>query len=296
MQKLQEGLPTSTDRVAELRRGMGVINPQDAISEECMSRLARRFNVFWLVFRADAEPDAKPVWRPCGPPPIQDCDARVLVVWESGAEGTGELPAWGGRADGLGSATAPAADVRLWDAAHPQLACEDGGPSPVACQPVWVMKYYIQCIGSAHQDETVSLPHAGELVIGRGPSSGLKCHGKQVSERHCTIRIRRGTHRGEGPTVELVDSSTNGTFVGARRLAKGTSSLLEDGARFALAEPLEANRALQYVFALHIERCPPQNRPHVTATPRVFCAADAPLLSLSGGAFMSPSRNWQLMA
>jgi pSer/pThr/pTyr-binding forkhead associated (FHA) protein len=61
------------------------------------------------------------------------------------------------------------------------------------------------------------------VVIGRGASCDVRLPDPSVSHRHATIRVDDGRHA-------LVDEgSTNGTFVGGVRLARGTPRILRTG-------------------------------------------------------------------
>jgi pSer/pThr/pTyr-binding forkhead associated (FHA) protein len=77
---------------------------------------------------------------------------------------------------------------------------------------------------TAWRDGTPALTFdGGRVVIGRGPGCDLRLPDPSVSHRHATVRAN-------GSEYALVDEkSTNGTFVGATRLAPNTPRPLKHG-------------------------------------------------------------------
>jgi serine phosphatase RsbU (regulator of sigma subunit) len=66
------------------------------------------------------------------------------------------------------------------------------------------------------------------VFIGRDPGCGMPLSGSQVSRRHCSLSLHEGA-------VLLVDlGSTNGTYLGARRVESAVR--LGDGSRFSVGE------------------------------------------------------------
>ena len=66
------------------------------------------------------------------------------------------------------------------------------------------------------------------LSIGRTPSNDVVLDHDRVSRRHAELRMTE-----EGPL--LVDLSSNGTFIGDRRLPKNQPHRLGDGDSFSIA-------------------------------------------------------------
>lgn len=75
----------------------------------------------------------------------------------------------------------------------------------------------------AGEDTRLTFDGTQRVVIGRGPGSDVRLPDASVSHRHATLR-------GQGSDFALVDEgSTNGTFVGAVRIAPRTSRLVRSG-------------------------------------------------------------------
>ncbi len=75
----------------------------------------------------------------------------------------------------------------------------------------------------AGEDTRLTFDGTQRVVIGRGPGSDVRLPDASVSHRHATLR-------GQGSDFVLVDEgSTNGTFVGAVRIAARTSRLVRSG-------------------------------------------------------------------
>jgi predicted component of type VI protein secretion system len=75
----------------------------------------------------------------------------------------------------------------------------------------------------AGEDTRLTFDGTQRVVIGRGPGSDVRLPDASVSHRHATLR-------GQGSDFVLVDEgSTNGTYVGAVRIAARTSRLVRSG-------------------------------------------------------------------
>jgi pSer/pThr/pTyr-binding forkhead associated (FHA) protein len=75
----------------------------------------------------------------------------------------------------------------------------------------------------AGEDTRLTFDGTQRVVIGRGPGSDVRLPDASVSHRHASLR-------GQGSDFVLVDEgSTNGTFVGAVRIAARTSRLVRSG-------------------------------------------------------------------
>jgi pSer/pThr/pTyr-binding forkhead associated (FHA) protein len=73
------------------------------------------------------------------------------------------------------------------------------------------------------EDTRLTFDGTQRVVIGRGPGSDVRLPDASVSHRHATLR-------GQGSDFALVDEgSTNGTYVGAVRIAPRTSRLVRSG-------------------------------------------------------------------
>ena len=75
----------------------------------------------------------------------------------------------------------------------------------------------------AGEDTRLTFDGTQRVVIGRGPGSDVRLPDASVSHRHASLR-------GQGSDFALVDEgSTNGTYVGAVRIAPRTSRLVRSG-------------------------------------------------------------------
>jgi pSer/pThr/pTyr-binding forkhead associated (FHA) protein len=75
----------------------------------------------------------------------------------------------------------------------------------------------------AGEDTRLTFDGTQRVVIGRGPGSDVRLPDASVSHRHASLR-------GQGSDFALVDEgSTNGTYVGAVRVAARTSRLVRSG-------------------------------------------------------------------
>lgn len=55
-----------------------------------------------------------------------------------------------------------------------------------------------------------------ETVIGRSGDCAICINDKRLSSKHCSIKK-------EGETVKITDLSTNGTFIGSKKIGKNVS-------------------------------------------------------------------------
>lgn len=88
------------------------------------------------------------------------------------------------------------------------------------------MKVVLELQDQPSNIKKVTVRH--DIVIGRGAECNLRLSAPQVSRRHCFLRISDNK-----ATVTDLESS-NGTWVGGKRLASGKRHALEDGARLAI--------------------------------------------------------------
>mmetsp|Transcript_72304 Transcript_72304/g.234830 ORF Transcript_72304/g.234830 Transcript_72304/m.234830 type:complete len:614 (-) Transcript_72304:320-2161(-) len=79
------------------------------------------------------------------------------------------------------------------------------------------------------------LPHEGMLYIGRRDDNNIACNDPAVSGQHCYINCAN---------LEVVDCSSNGTYLNDQRLPKGMPQKLRNGDILSLSKPLEASLAL----------------------------------------------------
>ena len=91
-------------------------------------------------------------------------------------------------------------------------------------------------IGTREPGRVVRLPPSGAFEIGRLEECDLTLAEMAVSASHCKIHVRLDKGGGE-PTVTVEDCSTNGTYLGAERIAKGKRVGLIDGDRLGLLRP-----------------------------------------------------------
>ncbi|MDG1895214.1 MAG: FHA domain-containing protein [Fuerstiella sp.] len=88
------------------------------------------------------------------------------------------------------------------------------------------MKVVLELQDQPSNIKKVTIRH--DIVIGRGAECNLRLSAPQVSRRHCFLRI--GT---DGAYVSDLDSS-NGTYLGGKRLSSGRRYTLSDGAVLAV--------------------------------------------------------------
>lgn len=80
------------------------------------------------------------------------------------------------------------------------------------------------------------------LTVGRDPSCDITINSSFISQQHAIIRIH-----GNGQ-IEIIDKSTNGTYVNGMRLRKNVPTLImrEDVVSFARVSTLDWNRVMHY--------------------------------------------------
>ncbi|HIE96294.1 MAG TPA: FHA domain-containing protein [Fuerstia sp.] len=108
------------------------------------------------------------------------------------------------------------------------------------------MKVVLELQDQPSNIKKVTIRH--DIVIGRGAECNLRLSAPQVSRRHCFLRIGA-----DGAYVSDLDSS-NGTYLGGKRLSSGKRYTLDDGAILAVGpvrfvasvrSEVVANEALQ---------------------------------------------------
>jgi two-component system, NtrC family, response regulator AtoC len=86
---------------------------------------------------------------------------------------------------------------------------------------------------------TVLLPRDGIRTIGRGAAVDIPVNDSESSRVHVRLQIVPDSTRGAEPSITLTDNhSRNGTFVGGKRLAAGTSVALAMGETFQVGRTL----------------------------------------------------------
>ncbi|MCD8130153.1 MAG: FHA domain-containing protein [Lachnospiraceae bacterium] len=88
--------------------------------------------------------------------------------------------------------------------------------------------------GGCFQGRREETPPAVWTVVGRASSANIRIIGKgseSVSRQHCSIRY---IHKKNN--FEVVDTSSNGTFVNGKRLKRGLVSLVPCGVELALGD------------------------------------------------------------
>jgi len=88
------------------------------------------------------------------------------------------------------------------------------------------MKIVLELQDQPSNIKKVTIRH--DIVIGRGAECNLRLSAPQVSRRHCFLRIGA-----DGAYVSDLDSS-NGTYLGGKRLSSGKRYSLDDGAVLAV--------------------------------------------------------------
>ncbi|MCP4782946.1 MAG: FHA domain-containing protein [Fuerstiella sp.] len=88
------------------------------------------------------------------------------------------------------------------------------------------MKVVLELQDQPSNIKKVTIRH--DIVIGRGAECNLRLSAPQVSRRHCFLRIGA-----DGAYVSDLDSS-NGTFLGGKRLSSGRRYTLSDGVILAV--------------------------------------------------------------
>ena len=115
-------------------------------------------------------------------------------------------------------------------------------------------------IGSREPGRVVRLPASGSFEIGRLESCDLTLAEMAVSASHCKIYVRFA-EGGCKPTATVEDCSTNGTYLGAERIAKGKRVELADGDRLGLLRPCGRDArgagAPPYIYEVRIRKMPP---------------------------------------
>jgi len=79
--------------------------------------------------------------------------------------------------------------------------------------------------------EAYRLPKEGIVTIGRRLENHIICRDISVSGKHCLLKIAQGL-------LEVVDCSSNGTFVNDRKLVKGQRQTIGDGDILSLMKPV----------------------------------------------------------
>lgn len=121
------------------------------------------------------------------------------------------------------------------------------------------------------------LPRDGSVTIGRRWENHIVCRDISVSGLHCTIVCKKNG----SPEVEVVDCSSNGTFVNNKRLTKGQRQGVIDGDIISLMKPpMEGIPASQVQVQYRLEICPGESPPEETPEDLDGVATDLSLPSV----------------
>lgn len=131
------------------------------------------------------------------------------------------------------------------------------------------------------------LPREGVVTVGRRKENQIICNDVAVSGHHCKVVCRGGQGSID---LEVIDCSTNGTFVNDRKLSKGEHVPLGDGDVLSLTKVADGQPDTRVQFKLELrpgdspalEETPEENAPAVVQAgdmmPSLFliCPGDVP--------------------
>jgi len=95
------------------------------------------------------------------------------------------------------------------------------------------------------------LPRDGVVTVGRRKENQIICNDVAVSGHHCKVVCRAGPGSVD---LEVVDCSTNGTFVNDRKLSKGEHMRLDDGDVLSLTKVADGQPDMRVQFKLEVRQ------------------------------------------
>ncbi|MEE4247160.1 MAG: FHA domain-containing protein [Kangiellaceae bacterium] len=97
------------------------------------------------------------------------------------------------------------------------------------------------------------------IKLGRGPGNDVRLANVRTSNFHCALHISGGSESESGFTVELEDTSSNGTFVNGEKVGRGNRRTLASGDEITLLRHQQVGESDSIAFT-YIETAAAQKR------------------------------------